>query len=88
MGAERRGCHGAVSVEAHPPGITLLYGFPEECCIYALEGERAVAVIDTGMGKADLPGTLEALAPGRPRGRGDPLASGEMPLTPRSAAGA
>ena len=29
------------------PGITLLYGFPEECCIYALEGERAVAVIDT-----------------------------------------
>ncbi len=47
------------------PGITLLYGFPEECCIYAVEGERAVALIDTGMGKGDLPGTLEALAPGK-----------------------
>ena len=48
------------------PGITLLYGFPEECCIYALEGERAVALIDTGMGKGDLRGTLEELAPGKP----------------------
>ncbi|MBO4676052.1 MAG: MBL fold metallo-hydrolase [Oscillospiraceae bacterium] len=47
------------------PGITLLYGFPEECCIYAAEGERALALIDTGMGKGDLPAALEALAPGK-----------------------
>ncbi len=47
------------------PGITLLYGFPEECCIYAVEGEDAVALVDTGMGKGDLPGSLEAITPGK-----------------------
>ena len=47
------------------PGVTLLYGFQEECCIYAVEGEKALALIDTGMGKGDLPGTLEVHAPGK-----------------------
>ena len=47
------------------PGITLLYGFQEECCIYVVEGENKVAVIDNGMGTGDLHKALNAIAPGK-----------------------
>ena len=47
------------------PGITLLYGFKEECCIYVVEGEKKAAIIDNGMGTGDLHKALEALVPGK-----------------------
>ncbi len=47
------------------PGITMLYGFKEECCIYAIEGDEKVALIDNGMGTGDLRQALEKLAPGK-----------------------
>ena len=34
--------------------ITLLYGFAEECCMYALKGRDKVLLVDTGMGTGDL----------------------------------
>jgi len=48
------------------PGISILYGFQEECCIYVVEGTEKVDVIDNGMGTGDLPSALERLAPGKP----------------------
>ena len=47
------------------PGVFVLTGFDEECCIYVVVGSEKAAVVDTGMGKGDLRGALEALAPGR-----------------------
>lgn len=47
------------------PGISLLYGFREECCIYLLEGDEKVALIDNGMGTGDLRRAIEAIAPGK-----------------------
>ena len=47
------------------PGISLLYGFREECCIYVVEGDDSVAMIDTGMGTGDLRKALDAVAPGK-----------------------
>ncbi len=32
------------------PGITLLYGFPEECCIWLVEGREKALLVDTGLG--------------------------------------
>lgn len=47
-------------------GITLLYGFTNECNMYAVEGQDKVMLVDTGMGTGDLKAALEALAPGKP----------------------
>ena len=46
--------------------ITLLYGFAEECCMYALKGRDKVLLVDTGMGTGDLKKALGAIAPGLP----------------------
>lgn len=46
--------------------ITLLYGFAQECAMYAVEGRDRVLLVDTGMGTGDLKTALEALAPGKP----------------------
>lgn len=46
--------------------ITLLYGFAEECCMYAVKGRDKVLLVDTGMGTGDLKKALEAIAPGLP----------------------
>ena len=48
------------------PGIWVLYGFSEECCIYVVEGEEKVALIDNGMGTGDMHRAVEKLAPGKP----------------------
>ena len=48
------------------PGIWVLYGFSEECCIYVVESEEKVALIDNGMGTGDLHRAVEKLAPGKP----------------------
>ena len=45
--------------------ITLLHGFAQECCMYALEGSEKIALIDTGMGTGDLKAALAAIAPGK-----------------------
>lgn len=47
--------------------IYLLYGFPQECCIFVLNGSEKTALIDTGMGTGDLNAALEEIAPGKPR---------------------
>lgn len=47
------------------PGIYLLFGFAEECCIYVVEGSEKVALIDTGMGTGDLRRAIEGIAPNR-----------------------
>ena len=47
------------------PGITLLYGFAQECCMFAVEGRDKVMLVDTGMGTGDLKKALEAIAPGK-----------------------
>jgi len=46
-------------------GITLLYGFREECCIYVVAGDEKAAIIDNGMGTGNLREALEKLAPGK-----------------------
>ena len=46
--------------------ITLLYGFAQECAMYAVEGKNKILLVDTGMGTGDLKAALEAIAPGKP----------------------
>ena len=41
--------------------ISLLYGVPDECCIYLLEGSEAALVVDTGFGAANLKEDIEEL---------------------------
>ncbi|MBR3276255.1 MAG: MBL fold metallo-hydrolase [Eubacterium sp.] len=46
--------------------ITLLYGFPEECCMYAVKGRDKILLVDTGMGTGDLNRALAVLGGGLP----------------------
>lgn len=43
------------------PGVHLLTGPPEECCVYLIEGERAALMVDTGLGVEDIKSEIEAL---------------------------
>ncbi len=47
------------------PGVSVLTGFAEECCIWLVEGRDRAAIIDTGMGKGDLRAAVDRAAPGK-----------------------
>jgi len=47
------------------PGVTLLYGFSQECCMYAVEGSEKIMLVDTGMGTGNLSEALASLAPNK-----------------------
>lgn len=58
--------NGGYKLDKITEDITLLYGFPEECCMYAIKGREKVMLVDTGMGTGNLKAALEAIAPGLP----------------------
>ncbi len=47
------------------PGVSVLTGFEEECCIWLVEGRDRAALIDTGMGRGDLRAALDRAVPGK-----------------------
>ena len=43
------------------PGVTLLYGVPDECCLYLVEGASGALLIDTGFGTQDIAAEVAGL---------------------------
>ncbi len=58
--------YGGYQLKEITPDITLLYGFPEECCMYVLKGKEKLLLVDTGMGTGNLNEALAAIGPGLP----------------------
>ncbi|MCC8080053.1 MAG: MBL fold metallo-hydrolase [Oscillospiraceae bacterium] len=58
--------NGGYKLKKITDSITLLYGFAEECCMYAVNGRDKILLVDTGMGTGDLKAALNSISHGKP----------------------